>query len=45
MSAIDILSSCNFLNYFGKMNLETSGVGKISVFPILIRKVHVIALV
>ncbi|KAK3122851.1 hypothetical protein QOZ80_8AG0619250 [Eleusine coracana subsp. coracana] len=37
-STIDILSSCNFLNYFGKMNLGTSGIGKISVSPILITK-------
>ncbi|TVU43038.1 hypothetical protein EJB05_09473, partial [Eragrostis curvula] len=38
MSAIDILSACNFLNYFGKMDLGSSGVGKITVSPILIKK-------
>jgi hypothetical protein len=44
MSASDILSAGNFLNYFGKMNLGSSGVRKISVSPILIRKVHLISL-
>ncbi|XP_010539183.1 PREDICTED: double-strand break repair protein MRE11 [Tarenaya hassleriana] len=38
LSAIDILSACNLVNYFGKMNLGGSGVGQITLCPILIRK-------
>ncbi|CAH8363758.1 unnamed protein product [Eruca vesicaria subsp. sativa] len=38
LSAIDILSACNLVNYFGKMNLGGSGVGQISIYPILMRK-------
>ncbi|GAB2256532.1 hypothetical protein Droror1_Dr00022591 [Drosera rotundifolia] len=38
LSAIDILSSCNLVNYFGKMALGGSGVGEITIYPILIRK-------
>ncbi|KAK1284526.1 Double-strand break repair protein MRE11 [Acorus calamus] len=38
LSAIDILSACNLVNYFGKMVLGGSGVGQITVNPILIRK-------
>ncbi|XP_068667531.1 double-strand break repair protein MRE11 isoform X2 [Aristolochia californica] len=38
LSAIDILSSCNLVNYFGKMVLGGSGVGQITLYPILIRK-------
>lgn len=38
LSAVDILSACNLVNYFGKMILEGSGVGQITVYPILIRK-------
>lgn len=38
LSAIDILSACNLVNYFGKMNLGGSGVGQISLYPILMRK-------
>ncbi|KAG9159094.1 hypothetical protein Leryth_017551 [Lithospermum erythrorhizon] len=38
LSAIDILSSCNLVNYFGKMALGGSGVGEIAIYPILIRK-------
>lgn len=38
LSAIDILSACNLVNYFGKMILEGSGVGQITLYPILIRK-------
>ncbi|KAG9452767.1 hypothetical protein H6P81_005671 [Aristolochia fimbriata] len=38
LSAIDILSACNLVNYFGKMVLGGSGVGEIAVYPILIRK-------
>ncbi|KAH9302823.1 hypothetical protein KI387_014406, partial [Taxus chinensis] len=38
LSAIDILSACNLVNYFGKMVLGGSGVGQITLYPILIRK-------
>ncbi|XP_030550995.1 double-strand break repair protein MRE11 [Rhodamnia argentea] len=38
LSAIDILSTCNLVNYFGKMVLGGSGVGEITLSPILIRK-------
>ncbi|KAK9674419.1 hypothetical protein RND81_12G231500 [Saponaria officinalis] len=38
LSAVDILSACNLANYFGKMDLGGSGVGQITVYPILIRK-------
>lgn len=36
---MDILSACNLVNYFGKMVLGGSGVGQITLNPILIRKV------
>ncbi|GMH24308.1 hypothetical protein Nepgr_026151 [Nepenthes gracilis] len=38
LSAVDILSACNLVNYFGKMALGGSGVGQITLNPILIRK-------
>lgn len=38
LSAIDILSASNLVNYFGKMVLGGSGVGQITLYPILIRK-------
>ncbi|XP_059441572.1 double-strand break repair protein MRE11 isoform X2 [Corylus avellana] len=38
LSAVDILSACNLVNYFGKMALGGSGVGQITLCPILIRK-------
>ncbi|XP_074589087.1 double-strand break repair protein MRE11 isoform X1 [Curcuma longa] len=38
LSAIDILSASNLVNYFGKMVLGGSGVGEITIYPILIRK-------
>ncbi|MFQ6662445.1 hypothetical protein Gotur_030284 [Gossypium turneri] len=38
VSAVDILSVCNLVNYFGKMVLAGSGVGQITLYPILIRK-------
>nr|XP_016467934.1 PREDICTED: double-strand break repair protein MRE11-like isoform X4 [Nicotiana tabacum] len=38
LSAVDILSACNLVNYFGKMDLGGSGVGQIALYPILIRK-------
>lgn len=40
LSAVDILSACNLVNYFGKMDLGGSGVGQIALHPILIRKVR-----
>lgn len=39
LSAVDILSSCNLVNYFGKVVLGGQGVGQITLNPILIRKV------
>lgn len=38
LSAVDILSACNLVNYFGKMVLGGSGVGQITLYPILIKK-------
>ncbi|RCV35627.1 hypothetical protein SEVIR_7G266000v4 [Setaria viridis] len=38
LSAIDILSACNLVNYFGKMDLGGSGVGQIAVYPVLLKK-------
>ncbi|KAG6637416.1 double-strand break repair protein MRE11 [Carya illinoinensis] len=38
LSAVDILSACNLVNYFGKMVLGGSGVGQITIYPILLRK-------
>ncbi|XP_015691641.1 double-strand break repair protein MRE11 isoform X2 [Oryza brachyantha] len=38
LSAIDILSVCNLVNYFGKMDLGGSGVGQIAVYPVLVKK-------
>ncbi|KAF0897708.1 hypothetical protein E2562_000424 [Oryza meyeriana var. granulata] len=38
LSAIDILSASNFVNYFGKVDLGSFGVDQISVCPIFIRK-------
>uniref|UniRef100_A0A0E0LRV1 Mre11 DNA-binding domain-containing protein n=1 Tax=Oryza punctata TaxID=4537 RepID=A0A0E0LRV1_ORYPU len=38
MSAIDILSACNFVNYFGKVDPGSSDVGQISVCPVFIKK-------
>lgn len=38
LSVVDILSACNLVNYFGKMDLGSSGVGQITIHPILIRK-------
>jgi double-strand break repair protein MRE11 len=36
----DILSACNLVNYFGKTILGGSGVGEITLHPILIKKVR-----
>ncbi|XP_078432461.1 DNA repair and meiosis protein (Mre11) isoform X2 [Wolffia australiana] len=38
LSAMDILSACNLVNYFGKTVLGGSGVGQICIHPILIKK-------
>ncbi|OEL37655.1 Double-strand break repair protein MRE11 [Dichanthelium oligosanthes] len=38
LSANYILSAGNLLNYFGKMDLGCTGVGKVTVYPVLIRK-------
>lgn len=38
LSAVDILSACNLVNYFGKLVLGGSGVGQITLYPILIKK-------
>ncbi|KAF7836778.1 double-strand break repair protein MRE11 [Senna tora] len=40
LSAVDILSACNLVNYFGKTVLGGSGVGQITVYPILIKKLQ-----
>jgi double-strand break repair protein MRE11 len=39
LSAIDILSASNLVNYFGKMALDGSGTGQIKLRPVLLRKV------
>ncbi|KAM0858359.1 hypothetical protein ACQ4PT_047883 [Festuca glaucescens] len=38
MSAIDVLASAGFVNYFGKVDLGSSDVDQISLHPILIKK-------
>ncbi|GAQ82724.1 DNA repair exonuclease MRE11 [Klebsormidium nitens] len=38
LSAIDILSASNLVNYFGKMALDGSGTGQIKLRPVLLRK-------
>eukprot|EP00740_Mantoniella_antarctica_P014696 CAMPEP_0181368446 /NCGR_PEP_ID=MMETSP1106-20121128/12092_1 /TAXON_ID=81844 /ORGANISM="Mantoniella antarctica, Strain SL-175" /LENGTH=343 /DNA_ID=CAMNT_0023484563 /DNA_START=146 /DNA_END=1173 /DNA_ORIENTATION=+ len=38
LSAIDLLSSCNLVNYFGKHTLSGSGTGKIKLKPVLMQK-------
>lgn len=40
MSSNDILSAGNLLNYFGKTDLGCTGVGKVTVYPVFIRKVY-----
>ncbi|XWS27950.1 hypothetical protein CRYUN_Cryun25bG0024300 [Craigia yunnanensis] len=40
LSAVDILSACNLVNYFEKMILGGSGVGQITLYPILIGKLQ-----
>lgn len=38
LSAVDVLSTCNLVNYFGKAALGGSGVGKIRIEPVLLKK-------
>eukprot|EP00267_Zea_mays_P053674 XP_020406841.1 mre11B protein isoform X2 [Zea mays] len=38
LSVNDILTAGNFLNYFGKTDLGCTGVGKVTVYPVVIRK-------
>ncbi|MEW5311761.1 MAG: hypothetical protein WDW38_003448 [Sanguina aurantia] len=38
LSAVDILSSCNLVNYFGKLPIIGSSVGKVTLSPVLIQK-------
>ncbi|KAI4971744.1 hypothetical protein ZWY2020_002658 [Hordeum vulgare] len=38
MSAIDVLAATGFVNYFGKVDIGSSGVGHMSIHPILIKK-------
>ncbi|EFN51895.1 hypothetical protein CHLNCDRAFT_139495 [Chlorella variabilis] len=38
LSAVDIMSTCRLLNYFGKASIEGQGVGKLRVAPVLLRK-------
>lgn len=38
LSAVDILSSCKLLNYFGKIPLGGSNIGRLTLSPVLIQK-------
>ncbi|KAL6658935.1 hypothetical protein ACP70R_002975 [Stipagrostis hirtigluma subsp. patula] len=38
LSANDVLSSANLINYFGKMDIGCTGVGEVKVYPVLIKK-------
>ena len=38
LSAVDLLSTCNLVNYFGKHTLSGSGTGKIKIKPVLMQK-------
>ena len=38
LSAIDVLSSCSLVNYFGKTTLTGTGTGRIQISPVLLRK-------
>lgn len=38
LSAVDVLSSCRLVNYFGKHSLGGSNIGKVTLSPILIQK-------
>ena len=44
LSDIDVLAAAGFVNYFGKVDLGSSGVGQISLHPILIKKVNPLCL-
>ena len=38
VSALDILSSCNLINYYGKSSIEGEGVGQVNIKPVLLCK-------
>ncbi|GAX85793.1 hypothetical protein CEUSTIGMA_g13208.t1 [Chlamydomonas eustigma] len=38
LSAVDILSSCKLVNYFGKHLLTGSSIGRVTISPILLKK-------
>ncbi|XP_048539898.1 double-strand break repair protein MRE11-like isoform X3 [Triticum urartu] len=38
MSAIDVLAAAGFVNYFGKVDIGSSGIGHMSIHPILVKK-------
>ena len=38
LSALDLLATCNLVNYFGKHTLSGGGVGKIKLKPVLMQK-------
>ncbi|KAL3143519.1 hypothetical protein ABBQ38_002323 [Trebouxia sp. C0009 RCD-2024] len=38
LSAVDVLSTCNLVNYFGKAALSGSGIGKVKLVPVLLEK-------
>eukprot|EP00192_Tetraselmis_astigmatica_P007580 CAMPEP_0117669346 /NCGR_PEP_ID=MMETSP0804-20121206/12080_1 /TAXON_ID=1074897 /ORGANISM="Tetraselmis astigmatica, Strain CCMP880" /LENGTH=749 /DNA_ID=CAMNT_0005477391 /DNA_START=78 /DNA_END=2327 /DNA_ORIENTATION=+ len=38
MSAVEILSECSLVNYFGNADLDSSSIGKLSISPILLQK-------
>ncbi|CAI5533085.1 unnamed protein product [Closterium sp. Naga37s-1] len=38
LSAVDILSSCNLVNYFGKSNMPEHDAAQITLHPVLLRK-------
>ena len=38
MSALDLLATCNLVNYFGKHTLSGGGAGKIKLKPVLMQK-------
>ncbi|BDA49205.1 Double-strand break repair protein MRE11 [Coccomyxa sp. Obi] len=38
LSAVDVLSTCNLVNYFGKAQLEGSTIGKLEIAPVLLQK-------
>ncbi|KAL4422894.1 hypothetical protein ABPG75_009091 [Micractinium tetrahymenae] len=38
LSAVDILSTCRLVNYFGKAAIEGTGTGKLRIAPVLLQK-------